>query len=169
MIAAVVPLADGFGRVQEVVGEAVDGLSPDDLARRPGPRANSIAWLVWHLARVQDRQVAEVATSDEVWTAGGWVDRFSLPFDRSATGYGQDPTEAGAVRATAELLRGYADAVHERTLAYLERVTVEELARVVDERWDPPVTLAVRLVSVLCDDLQHAGQAAYVRGLLAPG
>ena len=39
--------------------------------------------------------------------------------------------------------------------------------RVVDRTWDPPVTLGVRLVSILDDDTQHAGQAAYVRGLLS--
>lgn len=166
MIAPVAVLADGFGRVQEVVQEAVDGLSPDDLAWRPGPHANTIAWLVWHLARVQDHHIAELTGAEQAWTADGWAERFSLPFDRSATGYGQDPEAVGDVRASADLLRGYSQAVHERTLAYLEGVSEDELGEVVDERWDPPVTLAVRLVSVLCDDLQHAGQAAYVRGLL---
>ena len=56
--------------------------------------------------------------------------------------------------------------MHEATVAYLATVTPEDLDRIVDERWDPPVTLGVRLVSVVSDDLQHAGQAAYVRGLV---
>lgn len=42
----------------------------------------------------------------------------------------------------------------------------EDLDRVVDENWDPPVTLGVRLISIADDDIQHAGQAAYLRGLL---
>ena len=58
--------------------------------------------------------------------------------------------------------------MHQLTLAYLSRVTSEELDRVVDRRWDPPVTAGVRLVSVVGDCLQHLGQAAYVRGLLTP-
>ncbi len=41
-----------------------------------------------------------------------------------------------------------------------------DLDVVVDERWDPPVTLGVRLVSVVNEVNQHVGQAAYVRGLL---
>ena len=45
-------------------------------------------------------------------------------------------------------------------------LTDADLPRVVDERWDPPVTLGVRLVSVISDCLQHAGQAAFVRGIL---
>ena len=67
---------------------------------------------------------------------------------------------------SAQLLLDYAGAVHERTTQFLRSLTDEDLDLVVDRRWDPPVTLGVRLVSVLADDLQHAGQAAYVRGLL---
>lgn len=69
------------------------------------------------------------------------------------------------MRADASVLAGYYDAVHSRTVAWLPRLTAVDFSRVVDTRWTPPVTLAVRLVSVLADDLQHAGQAAYVRGL----
>jgi hypothetical protein len=49
----------------------------------------------------------------------------------------------------------------------LEVVGPADLARTVDDRWDPPVTLGVRLVSIADDSLQHVGQAAYLRGLLS--
>ena len=160
-------LRDGFGRLPELVRDAVRDLGPDELAWQPGPDANTLCWLVWHLSRVQDSQIADVAGTGEVWADDGWVRRFDPPFDPGDTGYGQAPEEAARLRATADLLVGYFDAVHARTLAYLNDLTDEELDRVVDERWDPPVTLSVRLVSILGDDLQHAGQAAYVRGLLA--
>jgi hypothetical protein len=100
-----------------------------------------------------------------VWTAGGWFDRFELPFDREATGFRQSAGEVGAVHVNAELLAGYYDAVHARTIDYLHTLTEADFAKIVDTRWDPPVTLGVRLVSILSDDLQHAGQASYVRGL----
>ncbi|MGH9108028.1 MAG: mycothiol transferase [Acidimicrobiales bacterium] len=159
-------LVDGYQRVREIVHDVVRGLGPDDLAWRPGPQANPIGWLVWHLARVQDHHVADLAGRSQEWE--GWAERFTLPFDRSATGYGQPPDETALFRAPADLLAGYHDAVHDATVRYLDSVTAEALDRVVDDRWDPPVTLGVRLVSVLADDLQHGGQAAYVRGLL-PG
>ena len=159
-------LQDAFTRVIESVERVVDGLSEDQLAVRPGPDANSIAWLVWHLARVQDDHVAEVAGTEQVWTAEGYADRFGLPFEVTAIGYGQTSEETGQVRASATLLASYARAVHERTLAFLTTVTEADLDRIVDRRWDPPVTLGVRLVSVVNDDTQHVGQAAYVRGLL---
>jgi uncharacterized damage-inducible protein DinB len=159
-------LADAFGRIREVVHDAVDGLSPDQLSLRPAARANSIAWLIWHLTRIADDHVADAAGTEQAWTADGWAARFGLPFDVAETGYGHDSSQVEAVRVTSgELLTGYYDAVFEQTIRYVKSLTDADLDRVVDERWDPPVTLGVRLVSVLSDDLQHAGQAVYLRGL----
>jgi Protein of unknown function (DUF664) len=159
-------LVDAFGRVRGVVHRAVGGLSPDQLAFQVDPEANSIAWLVWHLTRIQDDHVAGVAGTEQVWTSQGWVDRFGLPFDPLATGYGHRPADVVAVRVSGELLVGYHDAVHQQTVGYVDGLVDADLDRIVDRSWDPPVTLGVRLVSVIADDLQHAGQAAFVRGIL---
>jgi uncharacterized damage-inducible protein DinB len=159
-------LIDAFERIEQSGLSAIEDLDEAQLAHRPAPDANSIGWLVWHLARVQDDHVADVAGREQVWTAQGYAERFGLPFDVDATGYGQTSEEVGRVRVSAELLASYLSAVHAQTVAYLEGVGGEDLDRVVDTHWDPPVTLGVRLVSVVNDDLQHVGQAAYVRGLL---
>jgi uncharacterized damage-inducible protein DinB len=159
-------LNDAFQRVLQTATDAVDGLTVEQLAHRPGPEANPIGWLVWHLGRVQDDHVADVAATEQVWTKHGFADRFDLPFDETAIGFGQTSDEVGQVHVEADLLAEYLHAVHERTTSYLATLTADELDRVVDTRWDPPVTLGARLVSVVSDDLQHAGQAAYVRGLL---
>jgi hypothetical protein len=159
-------LADGFDRVRGNVHQVLDGLDEDQLGWRPDPQANSIAWLVWHLARVQDDHVAAVADSAQLWTSAGWVERFRLPFDVAATGWSQSADEVGQVRASGELLAGYQDAVHDSVIGYVRSLSDDDYGRVVDERWDPPVTLAVRLLSVLDDATQHVGQASYVRGLL---
>jgi hypothetical protein len=158
-------LVEAFERVLGTTHEVVEGLSRQVLVWRPSPDANSIAWLVWHLTRIQDDHVAQVAGREQVWTAEGWMDRFGLPFAPHATGYGHDPDEVAAVQVEAELLLGYHDAVHEATVRFVRGLEPDDLDRVVDQRWDPPVTLGVRLVSVLADDLQHVGQAAYVRRL----
>ena len=158
-------LHDLFDRVATDVRGAVEGLDLDGLTRRVDATANSITWLVWHLTRVQDDHVSEVAGTEQAWTADGWVERFGLPFPASATGYGHGSDDVAAVRVDADLLLGYFDAVHARTLRYVDGLTEADLDRVVDERWDPPVTLGVRLVSVADDDIQHAGQAALVRGV----
>ncbi|MEZ0068049.1 hypothetical protein ABIA32_004073 [Streptacidiphilus sp. MAP12-20] len=160
-------LIDAFGRIQEVVREAVEGLSPDQLAFRADPAANSVAWLVWHLTRIQDDHVCDLADMPQAWTELGWRERFDLPFPAGATGYAHRPQQVAALGgSTAELLLGYYDDVHARTLAFLGGPGGHHLDRIVDTRWDPPVTAAVRLVSVVSDDLQHAGQAAFIRGLL---
>jgi len=161
-------LAEAFGRIHGVVLGAVRGLSEEELAFRPEERCNSIAWLVWHLTRIQDDHAAAVAGTEQAWMAEGWADRFGLPFSPAETGYGHTSAEVAAVRAPADLLVGYYEAVHAHTVKYVQGLAEADLDRVVDLNWDPPVTLAVRLVSVINDDLQHGGQAAYVRGMLPP-
>jgi len=160
-------LVDAFDRIRDGAQDAVDGLTPDQLAERPSDRANSIGWLVWHLARVQDDHVAAVADREQVWTREGWHERFGLPFDAEDTGYGHTSEQVAQVRGlTPDDLVGYLEAVHAVTVDFVGPLTPEDLGRVVDERWDPPVTLGVRLVSVVNDDQQHVGQAAFVRGLI---
>jgi uncharacterized damage-inducible protein DinB len=160
-------LIDGFGRIRGSVRRVVRGLTPEDLAVRVDDGANSIGWLIWHLTRVQDDHVADVAESDQVWTDAGWFERFGLPFPAEVTGFGQSSNEVAQVAGiTAELLVGYHEAVHDRTVQFLRGLDDAELGRIVDTSWDPPVTLGVRLVSVIADDLQHVGQAAFVAGML---
>lgn len=166
MSAASELLLDAFGRVHESVHEVLDGLDRDVLTRRIDPDANTIAWLVWHLTRVMDDHVAGVAGTDQVWLSGDWVERFGLPFEPHEHGYGHSSEQVAAVDVDGQLLVEYYDAVHERVTAYLQHLDDAELPRIVDRRWDPPVTLAVRLVSVVNDATQHVGQAAFVRGVL---
>ncbi|QXC59450.1 DinB family protein [Aquihabitans sp. G128] len=158
-------LTDAFGRIHELVASTLDGAAEATLTYRPDAEANSIAWLVWHLSRIQDDHVAGLAGTEQAWTADGWADRFGLPFDAGDTGYSHSSEDVAAVQVGTDLLTGYHEAVNARTETYLAGVTPDELERVVDEHWDPPVTASVRLVSVISDCLQHLGQAAYVRGL----
>jgi hypothetical protein len=155
-------LTDAFGRVQEEVHAAVEGLSAEQLAVRLDPDANSVAWLCWHLTRVQDDHVADAFDVKQVWPQ--WRERFGLT--GNDIGYGHDSGQVAQVRAPAGVLTGYHDAVYEQTIRLVSTVTDADLERIVDERWDPPVTLGVRVVSVISDCLQHAGQAAFVRGIL---
>jgi hypothetical protein len=158
-------LTDAFDRVRHGVEQVLEGIDPGALTFRPDAEANTVAWLVWHLTRVQDDHVSHVAGTEQRWTADGWCERFDLPFEPSATGYGHGPGDVAAVEVGAELLFEYYEVVHHATLRYVGDLRPADLDRVVDERWDPPVTLGVRLVSVIEDELQHIGQASYVRGL----
>jgi len=156
-------VTDAFGRVEELVDGITNGLSPAVAGYRPDPESNSIAWLIWHASRVQDDHVADLAGVDQVWPS--WRDRFGLPFDDFATGYGQSADEVGQVQVSGALLAGYHHDVQRLTTDYIARLDEAELDRIVDENWTPPVTASVRLVSVIGDITQHLGQAAYVKGL----
>lgn len=167
MVSTADVVVDGFERVREAASAAVSGADERVLTARLTPDANSVAWLVWHLARVQDDHVADAAGTDQVWTSQGFIDRFGLPFSPEAHGYGHSSSDVAKVKGIpASLLEEYVDAVTDATVAYVRGLSDADLDRVVDDRYDPPVTLAVRLVSVISDDLQHAGQAAFVRGCL---
>ena len=160
-------LVEAFGRIPPLIAQTVEGLDRAQLGFRSGATGNSIAWLVWHLTRVQDDHVADAMGVEQVWTASDWRSKFGLPFEADATGYGFSATDVGRVDVgSPALLTGYLDEVSRRSVDYVAGLTGADLDRVVDENWDPPVTLGIRLVSVVSDDLQHAGQAAFVRGLL---
>jgi len=159
-------LTDALARVLEDVEAVLDGLDDDVLAQRPTPDTNTIAWLIWHLTRVQDDHVADVAGWEQTYTADGWNERFGYDLDPADIGYGHSSAQVAKVTVDApDLLVGYHDAVHEQTVRYVGGLTDADLDEVIDENWDPPVTLGVRLVSFLADGLQHVGQAAFVRGI----
>jgi len=158
-------LRDSFTRLIEHVDDLTDDLADEESFHRMTPEANSIAWLIWHSARITDAQLADIAGVEQVWLRDGWYDRFGLDLPPGDDGYGHTAEQAGKVRAPTDLLAGYYHAVHRLALEYVAGITVEELARVVDEDWEPPVTASVRLVSIIDDCAQHLGQAAYLRGV----
>jgi hypothetical protein len=167
-------LTDAFGRIRETVAEVADGLSPAQLAERLDPAANTIAWLIWHLTRVQDDHVAAAFDAEQAWASGSWATRLGLPASTREHGYGHSSAQVAAVTAAicgmpepAKLLVEYHEAVHARTTSLVSAITDADLERVVDRRWTPPVTLGVRLVSVIDDDARHIGQAEFIRGVLS--
>lgn len=160
-------LADAFSRISESVGTAIADITPVEAAYRPDPDANSIAWLVWHLTRVQDDHVSEIAGKEQEWVAGGWNTRFGTYSAASNTGYGHTSQQvAEVVPEEIAVLADYHEAVYRRTLSYLENADAEELNRIIDRSYDPPVSVGVRLVSVINDNIQHVGQALYVKGMI---
>ena len=160
-------LTDAFNLVHDVFLQAADNLTPDELAFRVNGNTNSIAWLIWHLSRVTDDHLSDAASKEQVWTGSGWVKKFGLPFPADATGYGFGGDDVAALKVkSGEILIGYFDEVIEEAIRFVKHLKEDDYARVVDSSWNPPVTLAVRLISVVSDDLQHAGQAMFIRGIV---
>jgi uncharacterized damage-inducible protein DinB len=160
-------LIDAYTRIQELVHRSTEGLTQKQLTYRPEEGSNSIAWLVWHLTRIQDGHLAAATGNDEAWMTDGWAEKFGLPAELSVNGQGDGPAEVAALRPhDPDVLLGYHDAVVERTRAYLRTVDSAELDRIIDRSYDPPVSVGVRLVSVISDNSQHAGQARYLNGMI---
>lgn len=159
-------LTDAYTRIHELVHLAVEGLDPGGLAFRPDADANSIAWLVWHVTRVQDHHISEIAGREQAWICDGWAGELGMKPDPSNTGYGHTSEEVAAVHPEhRDGLLAYFKAVSQRTMDYLATIDADELDRIIDRSYDPPVSVGVRLVSVISDCLQHVGQAQYVRGI----
>ena len=158
---------DGLGRVEESMGQVLEGLVAEQLAFRPAEHANSIGWLAWHLTRVEDDHVSELAGRPQAWLDERWHERFGRAADKDDTGFGHGPEEVASIQPDGpQLLLDYYAAVHQRSLQYLDQVSCDDMDRVIDTHWDPPVTVGVRLTSVVNDTTQHVGQMAYIRGLV---
>lgn len=159
-------IADALGRIQRTLERILPGLTIEQLAYRPSEGSNSITWLVWHLTRVQDHHISDLLDREQEWISGGWHERFGLAADPRNTGFGHDPSDVSAVRANGETLQGYYDAVYSRSLELLNSLNPEELDREINEpQYEPLPTVGTRLVSIVNDNTQHVGQAAYLKGL----
>src|SRR5919201_6779034 len=113
-------LLDALGRVEEGLRLTLDGLDAEQLAFRPSPDANSIAWLAWHLTRVQDDHVSDLAGRPQAWVADGWHARFNRAADPDDTGFGEAPDQVGSLRPeSAQLLLDYYTVVHQRSVDYV--------------------------------------------------
>lgn len=160
-------LWDAFGRVHEQLPQLIQDLDQDALLWRPSETANSIGWTAWHLTRVQDDHLAGVLHVAQVWTSEGYADKFALPYAAEDIGYGQTSDQVAQFLVdSAGPLVDYHEAVHKLTTRVLDGLEEASYQRIVDHRWDPPVTAAVRLVSVIGDTMAHLGQIGYIRGLL---
>lgn len=161
-------IIDALGRLPRLVTMSVDGLNTEQLTYRPTEQANSIAWLVWHLTRIQDHHISALADRPQAWIADGWHAKFAKPADPQDTGQKYTPEQVAAIRpADPSLLVDYHNAVYQRSVEYVKGLSAADLDRELNEpQWNPLPTLGVRLVSVISDNTQHAGQAAYLRGVI---
>ncbi len=159
---------DHFGRVRRLLAMSIEGLSTEQLMRQPDEESNPLGWIAWHLTRIQDHAISGLAEREQAWITDGWHVRFGMAPEPENTGTGHSMDEVRAFQSPeASLLIEYHDAVYSRTQDYLETINPEDLDRVLNEpRWDPMPTVGVRLVSVMHDNSVHAGEIAYLKGLL---
>ena len=157
-------IADIFVRIAQGLERVLDGLTVDDLNQRPGADCNSIGWLAWHLTRCQDRDIGEVMGEEQLWIKGGWHARFNRAAEPADTGFGHSSENVAAFRSPdGKILLAYHRAVLERSKGYIS-------SKLATESESPTLatvdTVRACLAGVISGNLQHVGQAAYVRGLL---
>lgn len=160
-------LSDGYGRIAELLEHVLDGLTQDDLNWQPRDDCNSMGWLVWHLTRQQDAQIASLTGDDQLWVRDGWHAKFDRPADPRDVGFGHTPEQVAAFKSPdTKTLLEYHRAVLERSKRYFLTLSKTDLDRELNEPFFKPLpTVGVRLISIMDDAVIHAGQAAYVRGL----
>jgi len=158
-------IIDTYERISQVLEKALDGLTVDELNQQLHPDCNSMGWLTWHLTRGQDRAIADLMCEEQLWVKDKWHARFNRPPDPPDTGFGHSLEDLAAFKSPdVQTLLAYHHAVLERTKHYISNLSGTDLDRELDHPRFP--TVGVRLVAVISDNLQHAGQVAYVHGLL---
>lgn len=161
-------LQDAFSRIHSTFLSTLRGLAPEDLYYSPNIECNTIAWLAWHLTRVQDRHIADLAEHEQEWILGKWFEEFGQSPAPANVGFGHTPEQVqNFTLPNLDLMLAYHDAVYFQSASYLKTITPTDLDRILDEpQYDPLPTIGVRLVSVISDNSQHVGQMAYLRGLI---
>lgn len=162
-------LIETYKRLSKEYEDILDGLTPEDLHKRPAPDANTIGWLLWHTARSLDRTIGDVIIGEQLWTRDKWYEKFGRKPDPNETGWGHSFEEAGKFRVPdINMLIDYQRAVVEVSVDYLGRLTEKELDRECPLSTHPGAKMPAdgRIIGNINDCFQHVGQAAYVRGLL---
>lgn len=163
-------LLDALDRSRERLGRALADVTAEQAGARPvdalAPRIDSLAWLVWHTAREIDLQVSDLAGQEALWTSR-YARLLDLPLPDDTEDWRHSPEESARVRVSdlAPLIE-YLDAAYALARDYIGSLDPATLNEVIDRSWDPPVTRAARLVSIIDDAAQHSGQAVWARRLL---
>jgi hypothetical protein len=157
--------------VHEQILKVVDDLTDDQLAWRPVPRAHSLGWTLWHLARGADTFQASVEGRPQIWAADELASTWRLPSElmgSNGQGTGVDDEVAATLDPpTKGALVDYA----KRTFAALDAI----IDRMDDALWsredtskffDEPATIGRRLIAGISHDSRHLGEMEYIKGLM---
>jgi hypothetical protein len=158
-------IIDIYERTYKVLESVLEGLTTDDLNKQPDPDCNSIGWMTWHLTRGRDRAISDLLGEPQLWIKDGWHGKFNRPADPGDTGFGHSSEDVVAFKSPdSATFLAYHKAVLERSKSFISDLAEADLERKLDSPVFPSV--GARLTGNISDNLQHAGQAAYVRGLL---
>ena len=133
-------------------------VSHDLMRQRPHSKTNSIAWNLWHIARVEDAGLNRYVTDGTQVLDSGWLERMNLPWRHHGSGMSLEEVDELDARIDLAALKGYAQAVEERTRAIIASLDEDELGTAMDEP---------RLRQILVEEgLAHSQAEGFVKNYL---
>ena len=122
-------IRDSVDQVQLRLMGTCDGLTQEQVEWRPAPYANNIGFILWHVARGEDRMIGQLSGAGvDLWESEGWYKRFGQPVEMP------DPGDRMGLRSLAipslDTLIGYLGASHKKTSGYLATLSVNSLAEI---------------------------------------
>ena len=151
--------------------KVVDGLSDDQLAWRPAPRAHSMGWTLWHLARCADKFAAEASGASEIWVRDGLAAKWGLVdalHGSNGVGTGVDDETAATLRPPSkDVLVDYARRSFAALDAVVDGLDADAAAREARTFYfEEPAAVGRALVTSLAHDNRHLGELEYIKGLM---
>jgi hypothetical protein len=149
---------------QGYLTKALDGLTQEEAAWSPAAESNSIAFILWHVTRVEDFFVIRVIQRGvELYEAEGWREKLGTPAKDTGFDYTLEQLRAWPVPKL-EIIRGYSESVRKKTLALLNSISPERLSELARPDRSPD-SVGDILCRITTEIALHVGQIAYIRGI----
>jgi uncharacterized damage-inducible protein DinB len=147
------------------VTDSIKGLTANELTWSPVPHSNTIIFLMWHLARVEDLWINRILKSGkELYESEGWYKKFDTPVEDN--GFGYDVAKLKAWKPPdLKLLKKYTSAVRKTTVDYVKKLTEKQFDEPEDFGWRKGTTGSA-LTHLISEVGEHSGQIGYIRGII---
>lgn len=155
-------------RIQQNTDRAAGDLTPAELKWQPNPEGNPVGFLLYHLARTEDRFVqANIRQTSPIWVSERWYEKLNIPAsDTGGFGYTAEQIAAFNVPPLQDL-QAYARAARALSLDVLKEMTDADADRIIKVGGPfGDVPLGTLWSIILGHNTQHTGEIMYLRGLL---
>ena len=159
-------IRDSLDQVHVRLQATCGGLTQEQVVWRPAAYANNIGFILWHVARGEDRMITQLSGgSTDLWESEDWYERFGQPVEMP------DPGDRMGLRSLAipsiDTLTGYLKATHKKTSGYLETLSDGRLAEI-PETYPRGASVRQALRHLITHKNNHHGQVDFLRGLQDP-
>tara|TARA_B000000437_G_scaffold211836_1_gene183033 strand:+ start:235 stop:747 length:513 start_codon:yes stop_codon:yes gene_type:complete len=158
-------IKSGLDEYYEILNKSLDTLTQEELIFRPEIHSNSIVFLVWHMAIVEDWLTNEILLNNEkIWIIDKYYEKFPDLKEKRGYGFSQEELDKFP-NMDIEWLINYYDVVRNNTNKLLENITEKDLYLKYEFKSEE-VTGYFILGRLITELSQHLGQVSYIRGML---